>query len=368
VIALAGRPPEDVARLLPGQPAFRARQIERWIRAGASTFDEMRDLPRDLRADLASRFRVYSSHIDDGAAAPGDGDAAADGAGDAGDEDAAAGDGAGDAGDAATGDGNAKKFRVRLDDGAAIESVILTDGAGRRTACISTQAGCPVGCAFCKTGSIGFKRNLRAEEIAEQFLLLRQRAPDISHIVAMGMGEPLLNLAAFRRAVAYLTDPRGLNISRRRVTVSTSGVVEGIVDLAENGPDVRLAVSLTTARPDLRAALMPIARANPLPLLKDSLLRYQRLRKRRVTLEAALLGGVNTTDDDARALAAFARGLDVLVNLIPWNPVAGLPFRPPAAAEVTAFAAALTARGFNVTVRREKGRDVSGACGQLGEP
>jgi 23S rRNA (adenine2503-C2)-methyltransferase len=228
-----------------------------------------------------------------------------------------------------------------------------------------------MGCVFCKTGSLGFKRNLTAAEITEQFFHIRSIAPGVSHIVIMGMGEPLLNLGELRQALAVFCDPEGLNISRRRITVSTAGIAAGIRDLAETGPDIRLALSLTTAREDLREQLMPVTRSNPLQQVKEALLYYQKKRDRRITLEAVLLGGINTRKEDADALAAFARGLDAVVNLIPWNPIEGMefdgkPLRSPAPAETTGFAAALEERGLRVTRRYRKGLGVAGACGQLG--
>jgi 23S rRNA (adenine2503-C2)-methyltransferase len=225
---------------------------------------------------------------------------------------------------------------------------------------------------FCKTGSLGFLRDLEASEITEQFYHLRALCPGIANIVVMGMGEPLLNLGELRKALDILTDPEGLGLSKRRITVSTSGIISGIRDLAENGPGVRLAISLTTADESLRKRLMPIAGTNSLPALKEALVFYQKKQGRRITLEAALLGGVNTRDEDIAALAAFARGLDAVVNLIPWNPVEGLsfegkPLREPAPRELARFSRELEGRGIKVTRRFRKGRTVAGACGQLGE-
>jgi 23S rRNA (adenine2503-C2)-methyltransferase len=270
-----------------------------------------------------------------------------------------------------------EKLQITLKDGAKIEAVLLADGTGRRTACLSTQAGCPLGCVFCKTGSLGFLRNLDSPEIIEQFLHLRALAAgqnparDIANIVIMGMGEPLLNLPELRRALAFLCSPKGLGLSKRRITLSTSGIVDGIRDLADNGPELELALSLTTARESLRERLMPQTRLNPLPALKDALIYYQQKRGRRITLEAALLGGLNTLPEDITALLAFARGLDAVVNLIPWNPVEGMgfegrPLREPGPRELAAFTHGLEQGGLKVTLRRRKGRGVAGACGQLG--
>jgi 23S rRNA (adenine2503-C2)-methyltransferase len=251
-----------------------------------------------------------------------------------------------------------------------IEAVLLEDGRGRRTACLSTQAGCAMGCVFCKTGALGFRRNLEAAEIVEQFLRLRAEG-EIANIVVMGMGEPLQNLPELRRALEVLCAPEGIGLSPRRITVSTAGIVEGIRDLTAAGPRVRLALSLTAAETGLRERLMPITRTNPLGELKAALVEYQERWGQRITLETVLLGGLNTREEDAAALAAFARGLDAVVNLIPWNPVEGMrfegrPLQEPSPGEAAAFQARLEKRGLAVTRRLRKGRGIGGACGQLG--
>jgi 23S rRNA (adenine2503-C2)-methyltransferase len=334
---LSGLSLEDLETLLPDLPSFRIKQIFKWSARGVSSFDEMTDLGRDLRNELTGRFLLRDSEVETKLEDP--------------DE--------------------TIKLRVALGDGAMIEAVLLADGEGRKPACLSTQAGCPAGCVFCKTGALGFLRNLAASEIIEQFYHLRALCPGIANIVIMGMGEPFLNPGALRKSLEILTDPEGMGLSRRRITVSTSGVIAGIRNMADRGPAVRLAVSLTTADEALRRRLMPIAAANPLPTLKETLRYYQQKRGLRVTLEAVLLGGVNTREEDSAALAAFARGLDVVVNLIPWNPVEGLafegkPLREPGPGELARFGRALEARGLTVTRRFRKGRAVAGACGQLG--
>jgi 23S rRNA (adenine2503-C2)-methyltransferase len=329
---------EDLALLLKSPlPPFRINQIFKWICSGVSSFGEMSDIPVSLREILEEKFIPLSGSPE---------------------------------GELRDSDGTIK-LRIALEDGAAIETVILTDREGRKTACLSTQAGCPAGCVFCKTGRLGFKRNLQAAEISSQFLHLRRKDPEISHVVIMGMGEPLFNLEELRKAIGFMTFPKGLNISKRRITVSTCGIVPGILDLVERGPDVRLAVSLTSARQELRERLMPVARTYPLPLLKESLSEYQRKMKRRITLEAVLLGGINTGPEDARAIADFAGGLETVINLIPWNAVEGVdfegkPIRPPSQREVSDFASALEKRGLKVTRRMGRGTGISGACGQLG--
>jgi 23S rRNA (adenine2503-C2)-methyltransferase len=328
---------------------YRAVQIGKRLCSGAVVFDEMTELPKTLRENLAAAYTLRETAVANMLAAE---------------------------------DGTVK-LQIRLLDGAFVEAVLLTDNDGRRTACISTQAGCPAGCVFCKTGSIGFKRNLRASEIAEQFFHLRDAATGaagagptgsraISNIVVMGMGEPLLNLEELRKALFFLekTGEDG-RFSLRRITVSTSGIVEGVRALPDTLSGVRLAVSVTTADEELRRRLMPVTRANPLPALKDALVHYQSREKKRVTLEAVLLGGLNTREKDAAALAAFAQGLEVIVNLIPWNPIAGLtfegnPLKKPSIAETERFASALRKQGLKTELRRRKGRSVCGACGQLG--
>ncbi|MDR0599836.1 MAG: 23S rRNA (adenine(2503)-C(2))-methyltransferase RlmN [Treponema sp.] len=344
---------ETALAALPGSPpSYRAAQIISWIARGALSFDDMTNLPRSLRSALAERFTLRGS-----AAAARQEDR----------------------------DGTVK-LGIRLRSGAVVETVLLAaaedTAAGaeetekrRYTACLSTQAGCPVGCVFCKTGSLGFLRNLDASEIVDQFLylsdLIRPSGGRISRVVVMGMGEPLLNLAALRGALEILRDGEGAALSKRGITVSTAGIRRGILDMAENGPEAELALSLTTAREDLRLRLMPGTAGNSLGEVKKALKIYREKQGRQITLETVLLGEINTTAEDARALAGFARGLPALVNIIPWNPVEGLsfegkPLRKPAAEETAAFKKMLTEAGLTVTQRYRRGRGVSGACGQLG--
>jgi 23S rRNA (adenine2503-C2)-methyltransferase len=337
-IPVSGLPPAALEQIFTPLPAFRVRQIFRWVHAGIDSFDKMTNLPQSLRGELDGRFTLRSTKVKTCIEDP---------------------------------DGSLK-LQIELEDGLRIETVVLRDGADRRTVCLSTQAGCAMGCVFCKTGALGFARNLLPHEIAEQFFHGRESAGDISNIVFMGMGEPLLNLDALRESIAALT---GSDFSQRRITVSTCGIVKGIIELAENGPAVRLAVSLPTAREALRRRLMPgaagAACGGSLAELKDALLRYKNKTGKRVTLEAVLLGGVNTGPQDAKALTAFSKDLNVLINLIPWNPVEGVSFeglalRSPSKREVENFAAALEKAGLKTVIRRGKGRAAAGACGQLG--
>jgi len=354
---LSGLPFEELEKTLQPLPRFRAAQIFKWIAAGVGGFNEMSNLPQPLREELDAKFIVRPAVAEE----------------------------------RHYGDDGSVKVALRFSDGAWAEAVLLSDKSGRHTACLSTQAGCPAGCVFCKTGT-GFSRNLTSAEIAEQFFLLIKKtshggteaqrlqqiknndntvARPVSNIVVMGMGEPLLNLAELRRALAVITCKQGINFSKRRITISTCGIAGGIIDLAANGPGARLALSLTTADEDLRARLMPITASQPLRKVKDALLYFQEQGGGRVTLEAVLLGGINTRREDAQSIARFAKGLDAVVNLIPWNPVNGLEFegkalKPPSAAEVETYTRELENLGLNVTRRFRRGRGIMGACGQLG--
>jgi 23S rRNA (adenine2503-C2)-methyltransferase len=343
---LSGMLPEGIAALMPDLPRFRAVQIFKWIASGAASFAEMNNLPLRERKELADRFILRPPSIHE----------------------------------AFCGEDGTVKLAIEFSDGARIESVLLSDQAGRRTACLSTQAGCPAGCVFCKTGA-GFRRNLSSAEIIEQFLLLKDSvlksageaensAHPISNIVIMGMGEPFLNWGEVRNALLAISCGRGMNFSLRRITVSTCGIADGIYALADECPVTRLALSLTTADEALRRRLMPIAEGQPLRKLKEALSYFQKKGGGRVTLEAVLLGGINTRDEDARAMAEFAAGLDTVVNLIPWNTVKGLefegkPLRQPTASEAADFTRRLEAFDLKVTRRLRRGRGILGACGQL---
>lgn len=223
-----------------------------------------------------------------------------------------------------------------------------------------------MGCAFCQTGRLGLGRNLTAGEIVEEFFFMEKEAGTLDNIVFMGMGEPLQNLDAIRKAVAILTDKKGRGLSPRRITLSTCGLISGIYELAENGPFVRLAISLTTADPALREQLMPVSKGNPLPELKKAIKFYSEKTGKRITLEAALLSGQNTGLESAKRMAEFAAGLDAYINLIPWNPVQGLQFKTPSRKECEEFVKILQNANLKVNLRTRRGIKIGGACGQLG--
>lgn len=332
-IILPGLLPDEITESLNLQQKFRGLQIFKWIGSGITSFDQMTNLSKDVRQMLSEKAVLRSSKVTQTLKDP---------------------------------DGTIK-LQITLSDGRAVETVLLTDKEGRKTACVSCQAGCAMKCAFCQTGTLGLARNLTPAEIVEQFLFLEQECGHLDNIVFMGMGEPMMNLEGIRKAIAVLTDKRGRNLSGRRITLSTSGIIKGIYDLADNGPNIRLAVSLTTANEDLRTELMPVNKGNPLPELRKAIDYYAKKSGRRVTLEAALLAGKNTDKESAEKMISFAKGIDVNVNLIPWNPVSTLPFTEPSNSEVHFFVNYLEKAGVNVTLRTKRGRKIGGACGQLGK-
>lgn len=332
-IALAGLLPEEITEKLALGQNFRGLQIFKWIGSGTDSFDAMTNLSKEIRESLPGKALLRSSKVSKVLKDP---------------------------------DGTIK-LQITLFDGNAVETVLLTDREGRKTACVSCQAGCAMKCAFCMTGTLGLSRNLEPNEIVEQFLFLEKECGRLDNIVFMGMGEPMQNLSGIRKAIKILTDERGRNLSGRRITLSTSGIVSGIYDLADNGPNIRLAVSLTTADEELRRILMPVANGNPLSELRKAIAYYAEKTGKRVTLEAALLKNKNTGRESAERMIEFARGINVNINLIPWNPVPGLDFEEPEHFEVQNFVRMLENANLNVTLRTKRGRKIGGACGQLGK-
>jgi 23S rRNA (adenine2503-C2)-methyltransferase len=260
-------------------------------------------------------------------------------------------------------DGTAK-FLWALQDAEQIESVLLTQ-EGRTTACISTQVGCPLGCVFCATGQSGFVRNLTCGEIVGQFLAMeKMQGGPIDNLVFMGMGEPFLNLDAFLKAVRILKHPKMRNFGSRRMTVSTAGIVPGILALAEANLGIRLAVSLHAPDDELRKKLMPVTQKYPMDQLLSAIRFYQEKTNDRVSIEYLLIGGVNDSPNHAKALAERLKGLKSFVNLIPWNST-GILYRKPAPVRIEQFRQVLLSKGIETEVRRERGEDIDAACGQL---
>jgi len=340
------------------QPAYRARQIRDAVWGGqAATMAEMATLPAALRSALDGGFRADTIVADEVTVADG---------------------------------GLTEKALHRLSDGALVESVLMhyaarSGHAGapgsreRHTVCISSQAGCAVGCPFCATGELGFVRDLETAEILDQVRhAARRLAADgsprrLTNVVFMGMGEPLLNLDRVLDAVAALSDPDRFGLGARHLVISTSGVVPGIRRLTALRPQLTLAISLHAARDPLRDVLVPLNRRWPVAEVAAAAREYARVTGRRVSYEYVMISSVNDTDVDADALAGLLRGDLAHVNLIPMNSVAHTPWQASSPQRVREFAARLAAGGIGATVRRNRGQDAGAACGQLaagraGEP
>jgi len=267
-----------------------------------------------------------------------------------------------------------RKYLFRLDDGETIECVLMdyarTRSRDRHTVCVSTQVGCAVGCAFCATGLEGFRRNLSVGEIVGQVLeithYVRQEDPDfqVTNLVFMGMGEPLLNYDRVLQAILLLNHGQGLNIGMRRMTISTCGVAPQIIQLAKDNPQVGLAVSLHAAQDDVRDQLIPMNRRYPLTELMEACQEYTRITHRRITFEVALTAK-NAKREEAEAIARLLKGQFGHVNLIPVNPVAGTGMERPNPELMRRFAQVLEDAGISVSSREERGADIDAACGQL---
>jgi len=340
-----------------GEPRYRGRQLFSWVYAHRTpSFDEMRNLPRQFREKLEHTARLSGLPLVTSFRSATD---------------------------------STTKLLFELPDLYRIESVIIPphsafwpaapadDGEpeeGRRlTLCVSTQVGCPLGCSFCATGTMGFHRNLTAGEIVQQILAAERVAGrHITNVVYMGMGEPLLNYDNVVKSAAILTAEGGLGISARHITVSTVGYPDRIIRLAGESVKVKLALSFHSADNAVRGRLMPIGRKYSVEALRDALQEYYRRTRRRVTLEYIMLKGINDREEDARTLGAFSRSVPSKVNLIPFHPIdfagvtgfaAALQTTPPE--RIERFAERLRSAGLTVMIRASAGEDINAACGQL---
>jgi 23S rRNA (adenine2503-C2)-methyltransferase len=318
-----------------GQPSFRGRQILAWIyRPGVTDFAQMTDLAKEFRAILA-QSATMSRFTDSMVQCSRDG---------------------------------AVKFAFRLDDGEVIESVLIPE-EDRNTLCVSSQVGCAMGCTFCLTGAMGFRRNLTTAEIVNQVCAVRDWAlahdkGPLTNIVFMGMGEPLANFDNLLDAISIFTEQRGLDFSNRRITVSTCGLVPQMRKLGDE-TDVNLAVSLHAADDAIRTRLMPINKRYPIAELIETCRTYRQKRRKRIMFEYTLLEGVNDTDADAVKLANLLRDVPCKINLLAVNPGGDERFRSPGEQRVLRFQKILRDREFTVFIRTSRGEDIAAACGQL---
>jgi len=325
---------EEVVTAL-GMKPFRGRQIFRWLYQDLTTdFAAMTDIAKEGRAELVARFTARPL------ATP----------------------------EIFTSADGTEKLRFTLDDGAVIESVIIPE-KDRITLCISTQVGCPLGCRFCRTGSLGFQRNLTIREIVGQHWAaqkhLAEEGKRVTNIVFMGMGEPLLNLENTVKSAHIMMDDLGFNISNRRVTVSTIGIPDKL-DALGGQISVNLALSLHAVTDDKRQAIMPATKNWPLKELVAALRRFPLPPRKKILIEYVLLRGVNDTPAEARQLAKIARSLNAKINLIPFNSFPGAPYKPATAAAIQAFQQTLWDEGLTVIIRKSRGDEALAACGQLG--
>jgi 23S rRNA (adenine2503-C2)-methyltransferase len=337
---LDGRVPDVRARVAEwlsssGEPGYRAQQIMHAVYARrVASWAEMTTLPAVLRERLDEAFRFPSIALEE----------------------------------ERTSEDGTLKVLWRLVDGEAVESVLIPTRS-RDTLCLSSQAGCALACTFCATGKLGWRRDLTAGEIVDQARRLLGRRGEGDHganVVFMGMGEPLLNWENLTVALDVLMDPDGLNVGARRITVSTVGVPERIVELGERYPQVRLAVSLHAATDDVRDTIVPLNRRYPLREVLAACRLWAKATGKRFTFEVVHLPGVNDRPEDVAALAHVAKDLPVQINLMRYNPIPGTPYRRPAARETAALRDRLAMESRRtVTVRRSRGIDVEGACGQL---
>ena len=317
-----------------GHRRFHARQVFQWLyRRGVTDLEAMTDLPKAMRADLATRVTIGTPEV---------------------------------VSESRSTDGT-RKFLLRLHDGRTIESVFIPDTPAM-TFCLSTQVGCAMGCAFCLTGKMGLVRHLTAGEIVGQVRVLAAATGLLTepfNLVLMGMGEPLHNYENTMKALRILHDEHGFAVSPRRVTLSTVGIVPALDRLAHEALMPNLAISLHATTEELRSRLVPPNQKYPLGDILEACRRFPLKKRSRITFEYVMLKGVNDSAADARRLATLLHGIKAKVNLIPLNPAPGIPFERPSDHQIDQFARILAERYITVSVRKSRGRDIRAACGQL---
>ncbi len=317
-----------------GFEPYRARQVRRWLfQKFASSFNEMTDIPKDLRQLLERKGELNTiNKIEELASVDG-----------------------------------TRKYIFQLKDGYFIESVLIPERE-HYTLCLSSQVGCQMGCRFCLTGKMGFVRNLSTSEIIDQIVLIKREMKEpsrLKNIVFMGMGEPLLNYESVIKAVDIIIDEGGMNFSKRRVTLSTCGIVPGLKRLGEESA-INLAVSLNATDNRTRSHLMPINRKYPIEMLLKTCREYPLPKGRRITFEYLLIDGVNDSDSNALRLSEILKGIKAKINLIPFNPSPGVEFAPPGEDRILRFQEILIQNNYTAIIRKSKGQDIGAACGQLG--
>ena len=315
-----------------GQPAFRAKQVYTWLHRGVRAYDEMTNLPKSLRDTLAREYPICVPKVVRRQESARDGTI---------------------------------KYLWELSDGNCVETVLMRYHYGN-TVCISTEVGCRMGCAFCASTIGGLVRRLEPYEMLDEVLFTQvDSGLPISHIVLMGIGEPLDNFDEVMRFLENITSPEGVNIGMRNISLSTCGLVPKIDQLAEKKLQLTLSVSLHAPNNEIRSGMMPVNDAYPVEQLMQAVRRYQDTTGRRVSFEYSMVRGVNDSDACAKQLANLIRGMGAHVNLIPINPVDGSPYSATDAANVRRFQQKLESLGVNATVRRRLGSEISAACGQL---
>ena len=315
-----------------GQPAFRAKQVFFWLHKGARSYEEMTNLPKGLRETLESQYPICAPEIVRKQESQKDGTI---------------------------------KYLWKLSDGNCVETVLMRYHYGN-TVCISTEVGCRMGCAFCASTLGGLVRPLEPYEMIDQVLFTQvDSGLPVSHIVLMGIGEPLDNLANVLRFLELVNSPEGMNISMRHISLSTCGLVPKIDELAEKKLQISLAISLHGPNDEIRNKIMPVNKAYPVAELLEACRRYYDKTSRRIHFEYAMIQGVNDSPEQARQLLALLKGLPAHVNLIPLNHVEESPLKPSTKAAVAAFQTILENGGVTATVRRTLGSDIDASCGQL---
>lgn len=315
-----------------GLKKFAANQIITWLyRERVSSFDEMTNISKPARAALAERFVIDAVRLDSFQTAS---------------------------------DGT-RKYVCRATDGAAVECVFIPSDDGRNTVCISTQVGCAMGCSFCRTAQMGLRRNLTQGEIIGQLIcVMRDRDAPITNVVLMGMGEPLMNLTEVSNAVEIFLDHNAFGLSKRRVTLSTCGILDGLKEFAGRF-GIKIAISLNATTDEARARIMPVNKKYPIAKIMEFCREYSKEARYRVTFEYILMHGVNDGMEDAERLVKLLKDFTAKVNLIPYNAFEGSEYKAPSMDVVERFADLLRDRKIQVNIRESRGREIMAACGQL---